>query len=129
MDALRAIRSALIGLIADMRNIVAEGLTASEADTTLAQTAVPTVARAEVLEERRHLDQPGVLAGVLDAISAAHINVQEMENIIFEGAQAAVARIHLETQPDETLLQKIRGSSRHILEIALIQQSRNHHQA
>ena len=47
----------------------------------------------------RHLDRPGVLAGVLDAIRAAEINVQEMENIIFEGAQAAVARIHLETAP------------------------------
>jgi hypothetical protein len=49
MDALRAIRSALVGLIADMRNIVAEGLTASEVDATLAQTAVPAVERAEVL--------------------------------------------------------------------------------
>ncbi len=48
MDALRAIRSALVGLIADMRNIVAEGLTASEADATLARTAVPDVDRAEV---------------------------------------------------------------------------------
>ena len=27
------------------------------------------------------------------------INVQEMENIVFEGAEAAVARIHLETAP------------------------------
>ena len=68
----------------------------------------------------RHLDQPGVLAGVLDCISAAHINVQEMENIVFDGAQAAVARIHLETQPDEVVLEKIRASSRHILEVGLI---------
>jgi D-3-phosphoglycerate dehydrogenase / 2-oxoglutarate reductase len=68
----------------------------------------------------RHLDQPGVLAGVLDSISAAHINVQEMENIIFDGAQAAVARIHLETQPGEAVLEKIRASSRHILEVGLI---------
>jgi len=49
MDALRAIRSALVGLIADMRNIVAEGLTVSEASATLAQTAVPAALRAEVL--------------------------------------------------------------------------------
>jgi len=49
MDALRSLRSALVGLIADMRNIVAEGLTASEADATLARTAVPADARAEVL--------------------------------------------------------------------------------
>jgi hypothetical protein len=36
-------------LIADMRNIVAEGLTASEVDAVLARTAVPAVERAAVL--------------------------------------------------------------------------------
>src|SRR5438132_12258180 len=35
----------------------------------------------------RHRDRPGVLASVLDAIRGASINVQEMENVIFEGAQ------------------------------------------
>ena len=39
----------------------------------------------------RHRDRPGVLARVLDAISLARINVQEMENVVFEGAAAAVA--------------------------------------
>jgi tetratricopeptide (TPR) repeat protein len=39
-DALRAVRSALVGLIADMRNIVAEGLTTSEASAALAQTSL-----------------------------------------------------------------------------------------
>ena len=68
----------------------------------------------------RHLDRPGVLAGVLDVVSGAHINVQEMENTIFEGAQAAVARIHLETAPDDDVLAKIRNSSAHILEASLI---------
>jgi D-3-phosphoglycerate dehydrogenase / 2-oxoglutarate reductase len=68
----------------------------------------------------RHLDRPGVLAGVLDVISAAHINVQEMENIIFEGAEAAVARIHLETAPEDDVMEKVRGSSPHILEAGLI---------
>jgi hypothetical protein len=47
-DALRAIRSALVGLIADMRNVVAEGLTASEVDAALARTSVPAGDRAEV---------------------------------------------------------------------------------
>ena len=47
-DALRAIRSALIGLIADLRNIVGEGLTPAEADAILARTAVPEAERAEV---------------------------------------------------------------------------------
>src|SRR6202007_959815 len=35
----------------------------------------------------RHLDRPGVLASVLDAISGARINVQEMENVVFDGAE------------------------------------------
>src|SRR6266576_5458237 len=43
----------------------------------------------------RHLDRPGVLASVLEALKAEQINVQEMENIVFEGAAAAVARINL----------------------------------
>jgi D-3-phosphoglycerate dehydrogenase len=68
----------------------------------------------------RHLDRPGVLAGVLDAIRLAEINVQEMENIIFEGAQAAVARIHLESSPGPEAIARIQASSPHILEVSLI---------
>jgi D-3-phosphoglycerate dehydrogenase / 2-oxoglutarate reductase len=68
----------------------------------------------------RHLDRPGVLASVLDRISAAHINVQEMENIVFEGAQAAVARIHLETDPGSELLEAVRSANADILEVGLI---------
>ena len=49
MAALRQVRSALVGLIADTRNVVGEGLTASEADATLAWTSVPSAERAEVL--------------------------------------------------------------------------------
>src|SRR5580700_2676611 len=68
----------------------------------------------------RHLDRPGVLASVLDAISAARINVQEMENIVFEGAEAAVARINLETEPGGEMLELIRKSNPDILELSLI---------
>jgi D-3-phosphoglycerate dehydrogenase / 2-oxoglutarate reductase len=71
----------------------------------------------------RHLDRPGVLASVLDAISAARINVQEMENIVFEGAEAAVARINLEAEPDAGMLEQIRASNPNILEISLIRLS------
>jgi D-3-phosphoglycerate dehydrogenase len=64
-----------------------------------------------------------VLAGVLDAISATRINVQEMENIVFEGAEAAVARIHLETEPGAEMLEQIHASNPDILEIGLIRLS------
>jgi D-3-phosphoglycerate dehydrogenase len=68
----------------------------------------------------RHLDRPGVLASVLDAISAAKINVQEMENVVFEGAEAAVARISLETIPPEAILQGLHTANPDILELSLI---------
>jgi D-3-phosphoglycerate dehydrogenase len=68
----------------------------------------------------RHLDRPGVLAGVLDAISSAKINVQEMENIVFEGAEAAVARINLEREPGPELIERIRAASSNILEVSVI---------
>ncbi len=71
----------------------------------------------------RHLDRPGVLAGVLDLISAARINVQEMENIVFDGAQAAVARINLETPPSSELLEQITAANPNVLELSLIRLS------
>src|SRR5689334_4879232 len=58
----------------------------------------------------RHRDRPGVLASVLDAIRGASINVQEMENIIFEGAEAAVARINLEAAPPSDVLERLKES-------------------
>ncbi len=56
----------------------------------------------------RHLDRPGTLAHTLDALSAAGINVQEMQNVIFEGAHAAVARINIEGTIEESLLTAIK---------------------
>ncbi len=47
-EALRAIRAAVVGLVADMRNLVSEGLTASEVDAVLAETAVPIEDRTAV---------------------------------------------------------------------------------
>ena len=68
----------------------------------------------------RHVDRPGVLAGVLDAIKSEQINVQEMENIVFEGAAAAVARINLDNAPSGAILDRIRSSSTDIIELNLI---------
>ena len=68
----------------------------------------------------RHRDRPGVLASVLEAISTARINVQEMENIVFEGAEAAVARIHLESEPSAEILERMRRANADILEVSVI---------
>jgi D-3-phosphoglycerate dehydrogenase len=68
----------------------------------------------------RHRDRPGVLAQVLDAIKAEHINVQEMENIVFEGAEAAVARINLDKAPSSSTLERLRGSNPDIIEMNVL---------
>jgi D-3-phosphoglycerate dehydrogenase len=41
----------------------------------------------------RHHDKVGVLAGVLDEMRKSNWNVQEMENLVFDGGDAACARI------------------------------------
>jgi D-3-phosphoglycerate dehydrogenase len=69
----------------------------------------------------RHRDRPGVLASVLEAIRTANINVQEMENIIFEGSEAAVARVNLEAAPSEETLARLRAENADIIELNLIE--------
>lgn len=69
----------------------------------------------------RHLDKPGVLAGVLDAIKSERINVQEMENIVFDGAAAAVARINLDKAPSQQLLERVRAGNADIIELNVLE--------
>ncbi len=68
----------------------------------------------------RHFDRVGVLAAIFDEIKAAGINVQETENIVFDGAKAAVARISLSEEPSAALLDTIGKSSPHIIELSLL---------
>ncbi len=68
----------------------------------------------------RHHDQVGVLAEVLQVLRAAEINVQEMENTIFKGGLAAVARIRIEGCPCDGTLDKIRNAP-HVLAINCLQ--------
>ena len=58
----------------------------------------------------RHHDRPGVLAHVFGHLRERSLNVQETENIVFEGALAAVARINLDKAPDAALLDSLRAS-------------------
>ena len=69
----------------------------------------------------RHRDRPGVLAQVLDAVKAEQINVQEMENIIFEGAEAAVARINLDKAPSGAMLDRLGAGNKDIIELNVLE--------
>lgn len=56
----------------------------------------------------RHRDRPGVLAHVFECLRGSGINVQETENVIFQGAEAAVARINVDAEPSPSLQSTIR---------------------
>jgi len=56
----------------------------------------------------RHRNLPGVLAHVFESISHAGVNVEEMENVIYEGAKAACARIQLDDKPSPEQIATIR---------------------
>jgi D-3-phosphoglycerate dehydrogenase len=68
----------------------------------------------------RHRDRPGVLAHVFDHLRNGNINVQETENIVFDGAQAAVARINLDGAPSDVLLRTIREGNADILDLQVV---------
>jgi D-3-phosphoglycerate dehydrogenase len=53
-------------------------------------------------------------------LRGAGINVQEMENIIFSGAEAAVARIHIDRAPPDGTLNSIREGNADIYELDLL---------
>ena len=68
----------------------------------------------------RHRDRVGVLAAVFDCLKQAGVNVQETENLVFEGAHAAVARIHVDHAPSEADVAAVRASSEHVLDAAVV---------
>jgi D-3-phosphoglycerate dehydrogenase / 2-oxoglutarate reductase len=68
----------------------------------------------------RHRDRPGVLAHVFAHLRTANLNVQETENIVFEGAEAAVARINLDGAPSADVCARIKGGNADVLDLQLI---------
>ena len=57
----------------------------------------------------RHLDRIGVLANVLGVIKRHGINVEEVSNTVFDGAQASAAKVRLAGRPSEACLAEIRA--------------------
>jgi D-3-phosphoglycerate dehydrogenase len=68
----------------------------------------------------RHRDRPGVLAHVFHHLREANLNVQETENIVFDGAQAAVARINLDGAPAPALCDKIKTGNGDVLDLQVV---------
>ncbi|MBI4230362.1 MAG: hydroxyacid dehydrogenase [Planctomycetes bacterium] len=68
----------------------------------------------------RHRDRVGVLAAILDVLRASEINVQEMENVLFEGGDSACARIRVDREVPAAAVERIRESHAEILAVRAI---------
>jgi D-3-phosphoglycerate dehydrogenase len=68
----------------------------------------------------RHRDRPGVLAHVFDHLRQANLNVQETENIVFEGAEAAVARINLDGRPSSEVCERIKTGNGDVFDLQVV---------
>jgi D-3-phosphoglycerate dehydrogenase len=66
----------------------------------------------------RHYNRVGVLAAVLDQLKNAGINVEEMENTIFEGGEAASCALQLDETPEEDLITAI-GGGENIIQVMI----------
>ena len=69
----------------------------------------------------RHYDKIGVLTHILNDLRESKINVQEVHNIIFEGAKAAVASIELDTRPQQETLDKMSRVKDEIIHVKLVE--------
>ena len=65
----------------------------------------------------RHADRVGVLAHVLRILSEARHNVQGMENVVFSGGHAALARVEVVGEPSPDVLAAI-GRSDDVFHVA-----------
>jgi D-3-phosphoglycerate dehydrogenase len=68
----------------------------------------------------RHVDKVGALANVLGVLKRHGINVQELDNTVFEGGRAACAKIRLASRPSDTSLQEIMAFDGEVLHVDLV---------
>lgn len=59
----------------------------------------------------RHFNRVGVLAGILDGLREQGVNIEEMENVIFQGAHAACCTLSLDSAPSTELLAKLNADA------------------
>jgi D-3-phosphoglycerate dehydrogenase len=68
----------------------------------------------------RHRDRPGVLAAIFTVLRDDEVNVQETENIVFTGAEAAVVRINLDGPPADGVIDHLRKGHPDILDVSVV---------
>jgi D-3-phosphoglycerate dehydrogenase / 2-oxoglutarate reductase len=65
----------------------------------------------------KHYDKPGVLASILDIIREGNINIEEIENVIFEGGVAACCTLRL-MKPANSEMLKMMNDNANVLSVS-----------
>jgi D-3-phosphoglycerate dehydrogenase len=58
----------------------------------------------------KHFDKPGVLASILNVLKNGNINVEEVENVIFDGGFVACCTMKLQSEATDEMLEQIRNN-------------------
>ena len=66
----------------------------------------------------RHYNRVGVLASILDGLRSQEINVEQMDNVIFDGEHAACCTLLLSQEPSEKFMAFLKAEEA-ILHVAL----------
>jgi D-3-phosphoglycerate dehydrogenase len=66
----------------------------------------------------RHYNKVGVIAGVLLLLRNAGVNIEEMQNLVFEGGSAACCSLKLDSRPDDALVAQI-AATENIISVSL----------
>ncbi len=69
----------------------------------------------------RHYDKPGVLANVFNDLKSAEINIQEVENLIFEGTETACCTLKLDAKPMANTLASISARADEVIQVQLVE--------
>ena len=68
----------------------------------------------------RHYDRIGVLTRILMDLRESRISVHEVHNVMFEGANAAVAHIQIDTYPTNQVIQSISSRKTEIISLRIV---------
>ena len=76
----------------------------------------------EIGDQKQRQDQAkaDIYQHVFDHLRRDNLNVQETENIVFEGAEAAVARINLDGAPSSALCDRITTQNEDVLDLQVV---------
>ncbi len=67
----------------------------------------------------RHRNRPGVLSHVFKVLADEAINVEEVENIIYHGAEATCAKVHLDGCPKNGTIERIKSGNENVISVSL----------